>query len=45
VLVNGGVRLQSSSKFKEPDQHLAPIFQRTRYVECAQGGATPNSNC
>ena len=46
VVVNGNVRLESSSKFKEPDQHLAPIFQRSRYVECAGGsGATPNANC
>lgn len=46
VIINGNVKMESSSKFKEPDQHLAPIFQRTRYVECgAATGTSPSANC
>jgi hypothetical protein len=46
VIIKGKVTLESSSQFKEPEQRLAPIFQRTRYVECSGApGSTPNANC
>jgi len=46
VYINGHVTIESSSKFKLPEKNLAPIFQRTRYVECsAATGTTPNANC
>jgi len=46
VIIKGNGKVESSSKFKEPDQHLAPLFQRTRYVECSgTSTTTPNANC
>ena len=46
VIIKGNGKIESSSKFKEPEQHLAPLFQRTRYVECSgTSGTTPNANC
>jgi hypothetical protein len=46
VIIKGSGKIESSSKFKEPEQHLAPLFQRTRYVECGgTSGTLPNANC
>jgi hypothetical protein len=46
VIVQGNVKLESSSKFQLPDQSLAPLFQRTRYVECgAAAVSSPAANC
>jgi Tfp pilus assembly protein PilX len=46
VIIKGNGRIESSSKYKKPEQNLTPLFERTRYVECA-GTATslPNANC
>lgn len=46
VIIKGNGKIESSAKFKEPEQHLAPLFQRTRYVECSgTSGSTPDANC
>jgi len=46
VIIKGNGKIESSAKFKEPEQHLAPLFQRTRYVECSgTSGTTPDANC
>lgn len=46
VIVQGNVKLESSSKFKLPEQSLTPLFQRTRYIECGGTSASsPAANC
>jgi Tfp pilus assembly protein PilX len=46
VIVEGDGKIESSPKFKLPEQSLAPLFERTRYVECSGGiSATPDANC
>lgn len=46
VIIQGNGKIESSSKFKLPEQSLAPLFERSRYVECSGGPAsTPNASC